>query len=282
MDDKIFARLLIRGHTALKPDKPAEWWAAGKALRRHMIGRLYTKDSAGTEVVVGAGAGGPPSGAAGGDLTGSSYPNPVIANGAVTTAKIADGTIDTVDLSSSVLALMPPTGAVIMFGGTGGASPFGWMWCDGSAISQTTYAALYAVLGLNFTPSGTTAGLFCVPDMRGRFPLGVNPGVSDATYGTPGRNENNAGTAAGGDTQEGRLGRLNHRHTHAAGGLSNSSQDLGQQTNTTATAGANRLSGPASHSHTITGSTGSGGVGTNPTDNLANHGLLTLNFIIKT
>jgi TRAP-type C4-dicarboxylate transport system substrate-binding protein len=44
MDDKIFARLLTRGYTALKPDQPAEWWAAGKALRRKMVGRLYTKE----------------------------------------------------------------------------------------------------------------------------------------------------------------------------------------------------------------------------------------------
>jgi TRAP-type C4-dicarboxylate transport system substrate-binding protein len=44
MDDKIFARLLTRGYTGLKPDKPGEWWAAGKELRRKMIGRLYTKE----------------------------------------------------------------------------------------------------------------------------------------------------------------------------------------------------------------------------------------------
>jgi hypothetical protein len=45
----------------------------------------------------------PPSGSAGGDLTGSNYPNPAIADGAVTSAKIADGTIATSDLANDAV-----------------------------------------------------------------------------------------------------------------------------------------------------------------------------------
>ena len=47
------------------------------------------------------GGGGPPVGTAGGDLAGSTYPNPVIANGVVTSAKIADGTITDVDVAAA-------------------------------------------------------------------------------------------------------------------------------------------------------------------------------------
>ena len=42
-DDKIFKRLLKRGFTGIEADDPAEWWNAGKKLRRRLVGRVYTK-----------------------------------------------------------------------------------------------------------------------------------------------------------------------------------------------------------------------------------------------
>lgn len=70
---------------------------------------------------VGEGAGGPPTGAAGGALTGT-YPNPGIATGAVTTTQLLDGTItsadmgpNSVDLSSGVVTNILPVNR----GGTG-------------------------------------------------------------------------------------------------------------------------------------------------------------------
>ena len=40
-----------------------------------------------------------------------------------------------------------PVGTILMWGGSQASIPNGWLLCDGSAISRTTYARLFAVLG---------------------------------------------------------------------------------------------------------------------------------------
>lgn len=66
-------------------------------------------------------------------------------------------------------------GIIEMFAGA--TAPTGWLICDGAAVSRTDYAALFAVIGTTYgTGDGITT--FNLPDMRGRFPLGVGNGTA--------------------------------------------------------------------------------------------------------
>jgi microcystin-dependent protein len=62
-----------------------------------------------------------------------------------------------------------PSGMLAPFAGT--SAPTGWFLCDGQAVSRSTYANLFAVIGTTYgagdgnASSGTT---FNVPDLRGR------------------------------------------------------------------------------------------------------------------
>jgi len=62
-----------------------------------------------------------------------------------------------------------PTGGLIPFAGT--TAPEGFLLCDGSAVSRTTYAALFAGIGTMYG-AGDGATTFNLPDLRGRAIVG--------------------------------------------------------------------------------------------------------------
>lgn len=63
-----------------------------------------------------------------------------------------------------------PTGTVAMFAGS--TAPSGWKMCDGSAISRTTFSALFAIVGTTYgTGDGTTT--FNIPNTQGIFVRGA-------------------------------------------------------------------------------------------------------------
>ena len=70
-----------------------------------------------------------------------------------------------------------PTGSVIPFAGK--TAPTGWRMCQGQAVSRTTYAQLFSVIGTTFG-SGDGSTTFNLPDLRGRVAVGVD---SDANLG---------------------------------------------------------------------------------------------------
>jgi len=62
-----------------------------------------------------------------------------------------------------------PVGSITMYGAN--AAPTGWLYCNGAAVSRTTYAALFAVVGVTFgVGDGSTT--FNLPDMRAEFARG--------------------------------------------------------------------------------------------------------------
>lgn len=66
-----------------------------------------------------------------------------------------------------------PAGVIAWFGGN--TPPSGWLECDGSVISRTTYADLFAAIGTTFgVGDGSTT--FGIPDFRGEFLRGYDNG----------------------------------------------------------------------------------------------------------
>lgn len=93
-------------------------------------------------------------------------------------------------LSNKTIVGVFPTGGVISFGGA--SAPAGYLLCDGAAVSRTTYAGLFAVLGTTYG-AGDGSTTFNLPDLRGRAPLGAGQGtgLTNRTLGEMGGEETN-------------------------------------------------------------------------------------------
>lgn len=66
-----------------------------------------------------------------------------------------------------------PPGAVMGFMRT--SAPTGWLKCNGAAVSRTTYAGLFAVIGTTFG-AGNGSTTFNVPELRAEFLRGLDDG----------------------------------------------------------------------------------------------------------
>jgi hypothetical protein len=95
------------------------------------------------------------------------------------------------------------------------SSRTGWLLCDGSVVSRTTYASLFAVIGTGYNTGGEAGTDFRLPSFTDRFPRG-----------------NTITPSGGADT---------HNHGGATGGPSDTTQQSG---------GVNPIPS-GSHTHTI-------------------------------
>lgn len=120
-----------------------------------------------------------------------------------------------------------PVGVIWPYGGT--SAPDGYLLCDGSAVSRTTYSALFAIIGTAYG-AGDASTTFNVPDMKGRVPAGKEASATrlTATYfggnstvlGATGGSESNTLSLAKlptGITSSGQLADHTHPYTAVTG-----------------------------------------------------------------
>lgn len=111
---------------------------------------------------------------AGGTFTGAVSMSSQILNGLVspttTDGAASKGYVDTTLASFGGL----PVGSTIPFAAA--AAPTGWLLCNGSTVSRTTYAVLFSVIGVTWgIGDGTTT--FGLPDLQGRVVIGAGAGT---------------------------------------------------------------------------------------------------------
>lgn len=165
--------------------------------------------------------------------------NHALGNNIIATNHIQDSAVTPAKLNSTAMSKMVPVGAVIMWMMPGNP-PTGFLFCEGAAVSRTTYAALFAVIGTTYgAGNGTTT--FNLPDLRGVFPLGAG-GIPGRTVGSKGGNWNHTHEldnrdaharltwtvdAQGNDPQAQRLTNLPHQWKANGGGPSSWGAGLG-------------------------------------------------------
>lgn len=125
-----------------------------------------------------------------------------------------------------------PIGIILPF--TDEEIPTGYMLCDGSAISRTTYSDLFSIIGTTYG-EGDGSTTFNLPNLKGRVPVGRD--ITDTDFDTLGE--------TGGEKE----------HMHYNGMSAYNNQLTVSNTNSDSSHSADEL-------YTITGTNGFNGVGT--------------------
>jgi microcystin-dependent protein len=99
---------------------------------------------------------------------------------AAPTVVVADGEVTVAKLAAAVQQLLVPAGAVQAFAMN--SAPSGWLAADGTAVSRSTYAALFAAISTTYG-AGDGSTTFALPDLRGIFVRGSgSQTISGITY----------------------------------------------------------------------------------------------------
>jgi microcystin-dependent protein len=99
---------------------------------------------------------------------------------AAPTVVVADGEVTVAKLAAAVQQLLVPAGAVQAFAMN--SAPSGWLAADGTAVSRSAYAALFAAISTTYG-AGDGSTTFNLPDLRGIFVRGSgSQTISGITY----------------------------------------------------------------------------------------------------
>lgn len=271
------------GLTSTKPSAPNHMVLVGFCVRSHAVnGVLFVKVQNGFElnelhdVAI--------STTAAGDVLIRNSGNTGWQNSTLAAAGIA---------TTAQLATAVPPGVVNPFAGA--AAPSGYLLCDGTAVSRTTYATLFAAIGTTYgTGDGSTT--FNVPNLKGKVPVGRD--AADTNF----NNLNTPTTYIGEKAHALSSGEM-ASHSHTFSGTTSTNGDHSHQQSGTwssytshnhySVGGTAQSSDPVqgtsysmgntygagSHSHTYSGTTSSAGSGT-AHNNVQPY--IVLNYIIKT
>jgi microcystin-dependent protein len=100
-------------------------------------------------------------------------------SGVMTAPTAAAGTnTQQIATTAFVLANGVPTGGLVMWPTS--SAPSGFLLCTGTAVSRTTYAALFAIVGTTFG-AGDGSTTFNLPNYTNRMPYGTTVGATGGT-----------------------------------------------------------------------------------------------------
>jgi len=154
-------------------------------------------------------------------------------------------------------------GIISMYGGVN--SPTGYLFCNGQAVSRTTYSRLFSVIGTIYG-AGNGTGTFNLPNLQGRVPVGLK--ASEPIF-------NALGNIGGTGAHTLSIAEMpSHSHTGTTDPTSTNSNLSNNGVGTLGT--ANVATGSTPHTHTFT-TTPTGG--NQPHENLQPY--IVLNYIIS-
>ena len=140
-----------------------------------------------------------------------------------------------------------PTGTIVPWSDS--SAPSGFLECNGSAVSRSTYATLFAIIGVTYG-SGDGSTTFNVPDFQDNVPVGKSGTKNLASTGganTVTKTGNVAGSTANATLSTAQL--ASHSHSSGAGnGNTIMASEVIRLRNTDATGAAGQSQG---HSHNL-------------------------------